>query len=40
VALNPKRGEVFAVDGGSSAFYTYVVPQFFNPQWLGAITSR
>src|SRR4029434_5566384 len=40
VALNPKRGEVFAVDGGSSAYYTYIVPQFFNPQWLGAITSR
>jgi len=40
VALNPKRGEVFAVDGGSSAYYAYVVPQFFNPQWLGAITSR
>jgi hypothetical protein len=40
VALNPKRGEVFAVDGGSSAFYAYNVPQFFNPQWLGAITSR
>jgi DNA-binding beta-propeller fold protein YncE len=29
VALNPKRGEVYAVDGGSSAHYAYLVPEFF-----------
>ena len=29
VALNPKRGELYAVDGGSSAYYTFLVPQFF-----------
>ena len=33
VALNPKRGEVYAVDGGSSAYYAYIVPQFFNRDW-------
>ena len=34
VALNPKRGELIAVDGGSSAYYTYLVPQFFKPGWV------
>ncbi len=29
VVLNPKRGEVYAVDGGSSAVFTYLLPQFF-----------
>jgi DNA-binding beta-propeller fold protein YncE len=29
VALNPKRGEVYAIDGGSSAYFAYTVPQFF-----------
>lgn len=33
VALNPKRGEVYAIDGGSSAFFAYLVPQFFKPTW-------
>lgn len=33
IALNPRRGEVFAIDGGSSGFYTYVVPQFF-AKWM------
>lgn len=31
VALNPKNGEVIAIDGGSSALFTYLVPQFFKP---------
>jgi DNA-binding beta-propeller fold protein YncE len=29
VILNPARGEVYAVDGGSSAVYAYLVPEFF-----------
>lgn len=41
VALNPKRGEVYAIDGGSSAFYAYLVPQFFKPVWPdGSSASR
>lgn len=38
VAINPKGGEVFAVDGGSSAHYGYHVPQFFKP-WPARTTS-
>lgn len=33
VALDPRHGEVYAIDGGSSAFYAYTVPQFFRPRW-------
>jgi DNA-binding beta-propeller fold protein YncE len=33
VAIDPKRGEVFAVDGGSSAHYAYLVPEFFRKAW-------
>jgi len=40
VALNPKRGEVYAVDGGSSAYYAYLVPQFFKPAWPGTAEQR
>jgi DNA-binding beta-propeller fold protein YncE len=38
VALNPKRGEVYAIDGGSSAYFAYSVPQFFKltPSGTGA----
>lgn len=39
IALNPKAAEVFAVDGGSSAFYTYVVPQFFQ-KWAATGGAR
>ena len=39
VALNPKRGEVYAIDGGSSAYYAYLVPQFFTKPW-DATASR
>ncbi len=35
VVINPKRNEVYAIDGGSSAFYTYLVPEFFKP-WATA----
>jgi hypothetical protein len=40
VALNPKRGEVYAVDGGSSAYYAYLVPQFFKPGWTSTAMAR
>jgi DNA-binding beta-propeller fold protein YncE len=40
IALNPKRGEVYAVDGGSSAYYAYLVPQFFKRDWTGTSASR
>lgn len=40
IALNPKRGEVYAIDGGSSAYYAYTVPQFFTPNWPGTPASR
>ena len=40
VALNPKRGEVYASDGGSSAYFAYLVPQFFTPGWAGTAASR
>jgi DNA-binding beta-propeller fold protein YncE len=39
VALDPKRGEVYAIDGGSSAFFTYLVPQFFKPTWPDTSTA-
>jgi hypothetical protein len=39
VALNPKRGELFAVDGGSSAYYAYLVPQFFTPSWPSTVSQ-
>ena len=29
VAINPKDGEVYAVDGGSNGVFTYLVPEFF-----------
>jgi DNA-binding beta-propeller fold protein YncE len=38
VMLDPKRGEVYAVDGGSSAVYAYRVPEFFRP-WSAVTTS-
>lgn len=37
VAINPSRGEVYAVDGGSSAHYAYIVPQLFAPWSGGAV---
>jgi hypothetical protein len=40
VALNPKRGEIYASDGGSSAYYAYILPQFFKPGWEGTAASR
>ncbi len=30
VGLNPKDGEIIAVDGGSNGFYTYFLPQLFD----------
>jgi hypothetical protein len=33
VALDPRRGEVYASDGGSSAYFVYRVPQFFEKMW-------
>jgi DNA-binding beta-propeller fold protein YncE len=29
VAINPRKGEVYAIDGGSSAYFAYLVPEFF-----------
>lgn len=40
IALDPKRGEVYAIDGGSSAYYAFTVPQFFTPNWPGPPASR
>ena len=40
VALNPRSGEVYAIDGGSSAFYAYLVPQFFHPKRAGTLVVR
>lgn len=40
IALDPKRGEVYAVDGGSSAYYTFTVPQFFKQNWPATAASR
>jgi hypothetical protein len=31
---------VYAIDGGSSAYYAYLVPQFFKPGWSGTAASR
>ena len=39
VALNAKRGEVYAIDGGSSAYYAYHVPQFFKPGWADSSSA-
>ena len=39
LALNPKRGEVYAVDGGSSAYFAYLVPQFFSRDWPGTAAA-
>jgi DNA-binding beta-propeller fold protein YncE len=39
VALNPKRGEVYASDGGSSAYFVFGVPQFFTQPWASAPTA-
>jgi DNA-binding beta-propeller fold protein YncE len=36
IALNPKAGEVYAVDGGTSGYFVYNVPQFFDRAWLGS----
>jgi DNA-binding beta-propeller fold protein YncE len=33
IALDPKRGIVYAVDGGSSAYYAYLLPQLFREAW-------
>jgi DNA-binding beta-propeller fold protein YncE len=33
IALDPKRGVVYAIDGGSSGYYAYLVPQFFKETW-------
>jgi DNA-binding beta-propeller fold protein YncE len=40
VALNPKRGEIYAIDGGSSAYFAYSLPQLFKPGWAGTAASR
>jgi DNA-binding beta-propeller fold protein YncE len=39
IALDPKRGEVYAVDGGTSGFFTYLVPQFFR-EWVPTTARR
>lgn len=33
IALDPKRGVVYAIDGGSSGYYAYLVPQLFRDAW-------
>lgn len=33
IALDPRRGIVYAVDGGSSAYYAYLLPQLFKDAW-------
>ena len=33
IALDPKRGIVYAIDGGSSGYYAYLVPQLFKDAW-------
>jgi len=33
IALDPKRGEVYAIDGGSSGYFVYNVPQLFRDPW-------
>jgi DNA-binding beta-propeller fold protein YncE len=33
VALDPRRGVVYAIDGGSSGYYAYAVPQLFKEAW-------
>jgi DNA-binding beta-propeller fold protein YncE len=33
IALDPKRGELYAIDGGSSGYYAYIVPQLFREPW-------
>ena len=40
IALNPRKGEVYAIDGGSSAFYAYLVPQLFQPTRPGTSGLR
>ena len=39
IALDPKRGEVYAIDGGTSGFFTYTVPQFFK-KWVPTSARR
>lgn len=39
VMLDPKRGELYAVDGGSSAVYAYRVPEFFRPWSVGTASA-
>lgn len=33
IALDPKRGLVYAIDGGSSGYFAYLVPQLFSEPW-------
>lgn len=33
IALDPKRGIVYAVDGGASGYYAYLLPQLFKDAW-------
>lgn len=40
IALNPRDGEVFAIDGGSSGYFAFLVPQFFSPGWGGKPGTR
>jgi DNA-binding beta-propeller fold protein YncE len=39
VALNPKKGEVYAIDGGSSAYYAYLVPELFKRPGTGTAAA-
>jgi len=34
IALDPKRGIIYAVDGGSSGYYAYLLPQLFKEAWV------
>jgi DNA-binding beta-propeller fold protein YncE len=33
IALDPKRGVIYAVDGGASGYYAYALPQLFKDAW-------
>jgi len=33
IALDPKRGMIYAIDGGSSGYFAYHLPQLFKDAW-------
>jgi DNA-binding beta-propeller fold protein YncE len=39
IALDSKRGEVYAVDGGTSGYFSYAIPRFFE-KWVSTNGSR